>query len=127
MINILTDDVKKVNNAPFIPWTELKGSTIYITGATGLIGRALVKSLLYANSQRHLELHLILLVRDLDRAMAVFKDYYDEDIFHFVVGSVEEAHCVQGPIDYMIHCASQTASKELPVHDGGYRREKPVQ
>ncbi len=116
MMKLAPDDIKRVNATPFIPWDQLKGSTIYITGATGLIGKTLVKSLLYANAQRHLNLHMILLVRDYVGAMGAFQDIDDKNSLSFIVGNVEDLHEIPGSVDYIIHCASQTASKEFVNH-----------
>lgn len=67
-------DMETVCNAEFIPWERLEGRTILITGATGLIGHALVNSLLYANKKRRLNLKVKALVRDMGRAMERFRE-----------------------------------------------------
>ena len=42
------DDVKYVANLE-LPWEKIKDSTVMITGASGLIGSALIDSIMYRN------------------------------------------------------------------------------
>ncbi|MCH5216320.1 MAG: NAD(P)-dependent oxidoreductase [Muribaculaceae bacterium] len=99
-----------VCNAQFIPWENLKDKTVFITGATGLIGYTLVQALLYANKTRQLNLKVLALVRDLCRAEERFKDV-DNDALEYIIGNVEQLPYIEHPIDYIVHGASQTASK----------------
>lgn len=83
-----------------------------ITGATGLIGSALVKRLVACN------VSLTCPVRNLDKARQIFDaDIYDS--VRWVETSVESyLHNLSEEYDYIIHCASPTASKlfvEKPV------------
>ncbi len=111
-------DMEYISNAEFIPWEKLKNKTIFITGATGLIGHTLVNSLLYANQKRGLDLKILALVRDLERARGRFKELGRRGALAYVHGSVEAFPAITEPIDYIIHGASQTASKafvDFPV------------
>ena len=47
--NIEELDTREIVNSEYINWEFFKNSTIMITGATGLIGEQIVKSLLLAN------------------------------------------------------------------------------
>ena len=60
--SIFYEDVENICKAEFVPWDELKGKTLFITGATGLIGSALVKALVCANREKNLRMNLILLI-----------------------------------------------------------------
>lgn len=103
------EDMELIRSADFIPWEKLKDKTIFITGATGLIGYTLVNALVYANKKESLNIKVIALVRDIERAKERFRDIFDEIIF--IVGSVENIPEITEKIDYIIHGASQTASK----------------
>ena len=116
MIDIMNDNLKSVLKVPFIPWIDLKGKSIFITGATGLIGRALVKALCLANQKWDLHLRIIMLVRDLERASHIFSDIPDRESVHFVVGDVENEMAIDEPIDFIVHGAGQTASREFVNH-----------
>ena len=105
------EDMEYVSNAEFIPWDKLKNKTILITGATGLIGYTLVNSLVYANKKHGLNLKILALVRDLNRAKERFKDIDSDTALEYVFGTVEKLPEIAEKVDYIVHGASQTASK----------------
>ena len=105
------NDCESICSAMFIPWEKLRGSTRLITGATGLIGASLVSALLYANEKKELGLKVLALVRDEASARRRFAGQLASGApMHFLVGTVEELPAVEGPVDYILHGASQTAS-----------------
>lgn len=97
--------------ADFIPWNRLKNKTLLITGATGLIGYTLVNALLYANKKRRLNLKVLALVRDMNRAEERFKEHIDDAVLELIPGRVEELPTIKQPVNYIVHGASQTSSK----------------
>ena len=113
MIDIMNDNLKNVLNVSFVPWIDLKRKSIFITGGTGLIGRTLVKALCMANQKWDLHIRIVLLIRDMEKAEHIFSDIPCNDSIHFVVGNVENKMTIDDPIDYIIHCASRTASREF--------------
>lgn len=114
--SVFYEDLRDICKTDFIPWEKLKGKTLFITGATGLIGTALVRALAYADKEKNLKIKIIALVRDLKRAEAKFEDEQNSGIITFVVGKVEDLPKIKEGIDYMIHGASQTASREFVDH-----------
>ena len=104
-------DMEYICEADFIPWNRLKNKTILITGATGLIGYTLVNALLYANKKWALNLKVLALVRDKDRATERFKAHIDDASLSLIHGCVEELPGIGQTVDYIVHGASQTASK----------------
>ena len=113
---ILQEDLNSVAEASFIDWNALAHKTFFITGATGLIGATLVKSLNYANKVGNLGIKVLALVRDKQRATEKFADILVDGMLQLVVGNVEELPQLQENVDFIIHAASQTASKEFVKH-----------
>ncbi len=110
-------DYECICSADHIPWERLREKTILITGATGLIGSTLTGALLYANEKRQLGMTVLALVRDEDRARQRFAGLpVSAAPLRFAVGTVEQPPVIDGPIDFIIHAAAQTASEAFVRH-----------
>ena len=90
-------------------YEQLRGKTIAITGATGLLGRCMVHCLLTLNHQRNLNLKIVAIVRNLEKAQHIFKD--SPVIYKLHDFCLQEKLEIDTPIDYLIHFASPTASQ----------------
>lgn len=70
-----------------LSWEKsLYSKKIFITGATGLIGAALIKELIRLNDKENLNLHILALIRSDEKARSVFGEDYNSDILKFIVG-----------------------------------------
>lgn len=84
----------------------LNGKKILVTGATGLIGQALIKFLLKTNDY----FRIIAVVRNERKAREIFSEYMGSNL-EFIVSDVCTLKNENLGIDYIIHGASQTASE----------------
>ncbi|WP_295158369.1 NAD(P)-dependent oxidoreductase [uncultured Ruminococcus sp.] len=107
---IMQEDVERASAADFIDWEKLRGKTVLVTGATGLIGGQVVMTLLNANAERGLGLKVIAAVRSREKAEKLFC-YADKDALELLVQDVQAPYSYEGSIDYIIHGASITSSK----------------
>lgn len=102
-------------NFPFVE--ELKGKTIVVTGATGLLGSVTVKCLLALNEKYDLGLSVVAIVRNIGKALEVLGPETKTltlQMFDFA----SECQFDTCNADYLIHYASPTSSKyfvERPV------------
>ena len=113
MNDIFSEDMLQIAASPSIDWEKLAGKTIFVTGATGLIGRTLVSALLYANDEKQLGLRILALVRNEEKAAAIFGR---PAALEYIVGTIEELPSVSSAVDYVIHGASPTASRFFTEH-----------
>lgn len=82
-----------------------------ITGATGLIGSALVRHLLDADAANH----LILPVRNVEKARALHGDSERIEYIYHDFSSMQSLK-YDGPVDYIIHGANTTSSAYMAEH-----------
>lgn len=107
--SVLQEDLDYISRY-HLPYEQLKGSTVLVTGATGLIGSLLVRSLLAIG-----DIKVLAFVRNEEKARSIFSDNQD---LRFVVGDIAEKIEIDDTVDYIFHCASVTTSKvmiEKPV------------
>ena len=111
MDSILKEDLQYIANYD-LPYKELKGSTVLVTGATGLIGVSLVRALLAIGN-----INVIAFVRDKEKAIKIYGDF-SNTLLNFYVADIVEEIKLNEPVDYIFHCASVTTSRimvEKPV------------
>ena len=114
---VYQEDMEYIAYSTSIDWRYLQGKTIFVTGGTGLIGSTLIQGLLFANHKCHLNLKIIALVRDLERAKKLFEGGDENcDGLQFLEGTVEALPHVSDTVDYIIHGASPTASLYFVQH-----------
>lgn len=114
--NIMQEDIERAAASSAVDWEKLRGRTVLVTGATGLIGTQLVMTLLYANEQKKLGLKVLAAVRNEEKAKGIFK--YADDSLEFLVQDICEPFVTDKKIDFIVHGASVTSSKafvEYPV------------
>ena len=92
------------NRELFVPFG---GSTVFVTGATGLIGSMLLKTLLAANRAYGLGMELVGQIRNPDKARALFGPAFGN--FRFV-------ETLDVPCRWIVHALSPTASRFFVEH-----------
>ena len=90
--------------------TQLNDQKVLITGATGLIGKTIVKMLLEWNRNNSGRIHIIALVRNEKKAEAIYKDIKTAYL-SFLVCDICDIEIKNRNINYIIHGASITSSK----------------
>ncbi|MCH9275495.1 NAD-dependent epimerase/dehydratase family protein [Bifidobacterium amazonense] len=103
-------------NETDIDWACLRGAHVLVTGATGLIGSLCARTLLERNRSHDAGIIVEALVRDTDKARAVFDGYGERDGLRLVQGSLDDVDGMDVPADYIIHAACPTASRFFMSH-----------
>lgn len=99
---ILRADLQRVAEI-FPHWEELRNKSVFITGATGLVGSMLVRCLCAAP----VGITVIAHVRNEQKARAMFGDLP----IVYCVGDVTSPIHYEGTVDHILHTASVTASR----------------
>ncbi len=104
------DDLEYINSLSGLE--KLNGSTVFITGATGMIGSVLADALIYRNEKFGAAITVLALARNAKRAKTRFEKYSKDPHFKFVEGDINFPLKFSEKFDYMFHCASNTHPKD---------------
>lgn len=109
---IIQSDIAEIAESAYIPWDLLKDKSVLVTGATGLIGSQTVLALLYAGEHLNLNITVYAVVRNEQKAKKMFEKALCSSL-KFVVQDILEPLTVESKIDFIIHGASMTGSKDF--------------
>ena len=91
---------------------KVLGKTFLITGATGSLARYFVHTLMeIAERYKGKECKVIVVCRNREKAVDIFKEYINSLYFKMICGRVEEPVCCEEHIDYILHAACTSATK----------------
>lgn len=103
-------DIERTAALP-LPWEKLQGKSILLTGASGLIGTFLVDTLMYKNHVDDLNLKIIAIGRNTEKAKERFCEYWENEVFSFWQTDINASLSLAGHADFVIHAASNTHPK----------------
>lgn len=104
------EDLQLISSFASIPWNRLHGSSILLSGATGMIGSLLVDAILYKNEKEGLACQVFALGRNEAKAKIRFGHGWDSPFFRFVECDVNKAETMPADLraDFVLHLASNT-------------------
>ena len=94
-----------------IPFEKLNNSSILITGGTGLVGISIIRALLCVNRKKNMHIRIFALVRNEEKAKKLYGNLLNRKELELVVSDIINISNFDFNVDYIIHCASVTASK----------------
>lgn len=113
--SVLREDLERVA-ASQIPLDLYRGRSFLVTGATGLIGSLLTRTLLYLNETRGLQLHVTAVVRNAEKARGIYGEALDDPALSLLVWDVTRPLPPEdrpAGTDYIIHAAAVTTSRDM--------------
>lgn len=96
-----------------LDWSAFAGKTVLVTGATGLVGSYMVRALAAVNRVHNCEMRIVGMVRSAEKARGIYGPLLERGDVSLLVGDVRDPIQYDGSVDYIIHGASVTASKEM--------------
>lgn len=106
-IEDIENTINNINNI-----NELKNKTIFITGASGLIGSFIVDMCMYLNNNYDFNINIIANGRNKERLEERFSNYIDSNKFSEYINDINNPINYDGKLDYIINCASNTHPKQ---------------
>ncbi len=101
-VNRYEQDVRQV--LPTLNLSVLQGSSVLVTGATGLIGGSVIDLLMLQGG-----IEVYAMGRNEQRARRRFSSYRESDRFHFVKADITQPLTGNTNYDYIIHAASNAS------------------
>lgn len=111
----LQQDLERIADSEMIDWEKLRGRTVLVTGATGLIGGLCAKALVCASEYRNLNIQVLAAVRNKEKAEKELGVFLEHGM-RLIVCDILEPIQLDAPVDYILHGASMTASKDFVDH-----------
>lgn len=104
----LYSDEKKYMAQMHELWEEMDGCTVLISGATGMVGKCLVETIILHNNYTENPIRIVALSRNERNARERLEDCFEDERFDYMSCDVNEGLPDLGQIDYVIHAASNT-------------------
>ena len=113
--SIYWEDLQNITCNSSVPWSELDGKNLLVTGGTGLIGSHIINTLLYYGLNCKNPPKVFALVRNMQKARQMFSQQSAEcgDRIVFIQGDLRKKLTLDNHFDYIIHAASETASAKF--------------
>lgn len=102
---IISQDIESVCKDNNIDWQALQGKNVLVTGATGLLGKLIVKALSAKGG-----INITAMARNREKAEKIFALY---DNVNIEICDIRNLKDIETDIDYIIHCASVTDSRKF--------------
>lgn len=107
----MQEDIEYIAQSDMIDWDMLKGKSVLVTGATGLIGSQIVLTLDRYNQLHEGRIKIYALARNEEKAARVLAGC--SEYVRIILGDIKMPIDITEEIDYIIHGASMTSSKEF--------------
>ena len=105
---IIIEDLKRMSEAK-LPWRELDGKTVLVTGATGMLASYVTWLLLYLHEHVGINVSVVALCRNRQKAEQYFGSYVGMSYFHWLIQDVCEPIAYEGKVDYVFHLAGNAS------------------
>jgi len=105
---VISEDMAAIAGSG-VSWERLRGKTVLITGANGMIATYLCYTLLFLNDEKQMDITVLALVRSRERAEKHFAAVAGRSDFCIIEQDVCAAVDYGGNIEFIIHAASQAS------------------
>ena len=104
-------DLEIITNSA-VNWRMYLNATVFITGATGRLGRYIMETLADVDLMYNLNMQIVGLVRSEERARAVFDNLLDLPNVSLLIQDINMPIEYDGDVDFIFHTAGPAAPKD---------------
>ena len=105
---VIIEDLQRMSEAR-LPWRELDGKTVLVTGATGMLASYVTWLLLYLHEHAGINVSVLALCRNRQKAEHYFGSYVGKPFFHLLIQDVCDPITFEGKVDYVFHLAGNAS------------------
>ena len=105
---IVIEDLQRMSDA-HLPWRELDGKTVLVTGATGMLSSYVTWLLLRLHEQLDIGVTVVALCRNRQKAEQYYGQYVGKPYFTLLIQDVCEPIGYEGRTDYVFHLAGNAS------------------
>ena len=107
-MNIIEEDLERMSEA-HLPWRELDGKTVLVTGATGMLASYVTWLLLYLHEYDDIHVKVVALCRNRQKAEEYYGEWIGKPYFHLLIQDVCEPIAYEEKVDYVFHLAGNAS------------------
>ena len=105
---IIIEDLQRMSQAN-LPWQQLNGKTVLVTGATGMLASYVTWLLLYLHEEADIDVSVVALCRNPHKAEQYFGSSVGKSYFHLLTQDVCDPIVYDGIVDYIFHLAGNAS------------------
>lgn len=105
---VVIEDLQRMSEAS-LPWKDLEGKTVLVTGATGMLASYITWFLLYLREYQGIQVNVVALCRDKQKAEEYYGEFLDKSYFHLLIQDVCDPIAYKGGVDYVFHLAGNAS------------------
>lgn len=103
--DVVLRDMEELTSRSYIPFENLKGKSVLVTGATGMLAYYFTMALMHLNIEKNYDIRVIALVRNKEKAQKKFEGFLTDSRFEILAQDVCEEIKIDGAVDYIFHAA----------------------
>lgn len=105
---IVQEDLKDIISSS-LPWEELNGKTVLVTGVNGMLACYITYTLLYLVEEKSVEITIVALTRSLEKTKSLYSPFMENNHFKVLVQDVSSPIIYDDNIDFILHFAGNAS------------------
>lgn len=105
---VIIEDLRRMCQTD-LPWQQLNGKTVLVTGATGMLASYVTWLLLYLHEEAGIDVSVVALCRNPKKAEQYYGSYVGKPFFCMLNQDVCEQIAYEGAVDYVFHLAGNAS------------------